>query len=281
MTAHGEPLDSAWRLALARVGQVHWELIQPLDDRSTYGEFLAEKGEGVHHIGVAVPSYDDAIAAVAAEGRQIVLGGEYNGVNFAYLPTGADLGVITEIFDSAAGRRPAAGFRLSLISARFYLALTVPSSGLGRAEVNLSVKRRTDDSQDEPDGATRRRGRDGARRRQLLERSEQRSACQHRAAEDHRHHDRGRPDADGQLRDVDERQHDHLQVPVAPVQRAGQRLLEHRRSRLVELPVEVERRRSHRSRSRDGDELGRLGSGRLGPDRGHQDGRRPRRRPPP
>ena len=103
MTAHGEPLDSAWRLALARVGQVYWELIQPLDDRSTYGEFLAEKGEGVHHIGVAVPSYDDAIAAVAAEGREIVLGGEYNGVNFAYLPTGADLGVITEIFDSAPG----------------------------------------------------------------------------------------------------------------------------------------------------------------------------------
>ena len=57
MTAPGEPLDSAWRLALARVGQVYWELIQPLDDRSTYGEFLAEKGEGVHHIGVAVPGY--------------------------------------------------------------------------------------------------------------------------------------------------------------------------------------------------------------------------------
>ena len=101
--ANGEPLDSAWRLALARVGRVHWELIQPLDDRSTYGEFLVEKGEGVHHIGVAVPSYDDAVAAVAAGKREIVLGGEYNGVTFAYLPTGGDLGVITEIFDSPPG----------------------------------------------------------------------------------------------------------------------------------------------------------------------------------
>ncbi len=103
MTADGNPLESAWRLALARVGQVHWELIQPLDDRSTYAEFLAERGEGVHHIGVAVPSFDEAIAAVTAKRREIVLGGRYNGVTFAYLPTGDDLGVITEIFDAAPG----------------------------------------------------------------------------------------------------------------------------------------------------------------------------------
>jgi hypothetical protein len=103
MTANGQPLESAWRLALARVGQVHWELIEPLDDRSTYAEFLAAKGEGVHHIGVAVPSYDDAIGEHAAANRETVLGGEYNGVTFAYLPTGGDLGVITEIFDSPPG----------------------------------------------------------------------------------------------------------------------------------------------------------------------------------
>ncbi len=103
MSADGEPLESAWRLALARVGHVHWELIQPLDDRSTYAEFLAEKGEGVHHIGVAVPSFDAAVASVAAQGRKVLLGGEYNRVTFAYLPTGDDLGVITEIFDSAPG----------------------------------------------------------------------------------------------------------------------------------------------------------------------------------
>jgi hypothetical protein len=52
---------------------------------------------------VAVPSYDDAIGALAAGNRETVLGGEYNGVTFAYLPTGGDLGVITEIFDSPPG----------------------------------------------------------------------------------------------------------------------------------------------------------------------------------
>jgi len=103
MQQGGEPVDAAWRLALARVGQAHWELIEPLDDRSDYARFLAEHGEGVHHIGVAVPSYDDAIASVAEQGRSIVLGGEYNGVTFAYLPTREDLGVITEIFDAPPG----------------------------------------------------------------------------------------------------------------------------------------------------------------------------------
>jgi methylmalonyl-CoA/ethylmalonyl-CoA epimerase len=100
----GEPVETAWRLALAQVGHLQWELIEPLDDRSDYARFLAEHGEGVHHVGVAMPSYDDAVASVAQQGRSLVLSGEYNGVKFAYLPTGDDLGVITEIFDSAPGQ---------------------------------------------------------------------------------------------------------------------------------------------------------------------------------
>ena len=99
----GEPVETAWRLALAQVGHLQWELIEPLDDRSDYARFLAAHGEGVHHVGVAVPSYDDAVASVEAKGRKVVLGGEYNGVKFAYLPTGEDLGVITEIFSAAPG----------------------------------------------------------------------------------------------------------------------------------------------------------------------------------
>ena len=103
MKADGQPLESSWRLALANVGQVQWELVQPLDDRSTYAEFLATKGEGVHHIGVAVPNFDEALARTAKQGREVVLGGKYNGVTFAYLPTGGDLGVLTEIFDAPPG----------------------------------------------------------------------------------------------------------------------------------------------------------------------------------
>ena len=104
MRESGQPVERSWRLALAMVGTVQWELIQPLDEESTYARFLAEKGEGVHHVGVATPSYADTIATLREKGHDVVLGGEYNGVNFAYLSTDRDLGVITEIFDAPPGR---------------------------------------------------------------------------------------------------------------------------------------------------------------------------------
>ena len=98
------PVEHAWRLALAHVGQMQWELIEPLRGDSTYARFLATNGPGVHHVAVGVPSYDGTIAELAGRGHDVLLGGEYNGVQFSYLSTDRDLGVITEIFDGAPGR---------------------------------------------------------------------------------------------------------------------------------------------------------------------------------
>ena len=61
------PAQYGMRIALATVGRVQWELIQPIDDRSNYAEFLREKGEGVHHIQVAVDNYDDITVSAAAD----------------------------------------------------------------------------------------------------------------------------------------------------------------------------------------------------------------------
>jgi methylmalonyl-CoA/ethylmalonyl-CoA epimerase len=107
MRAGGEPLEASWRLALARVGNVMWELIEPLDDRSPYAEFLAEHGEGVHHVGMAGTAYDGTLAEFAGEGRAPLLSGRFRGIDFAYLPTDADLGVATEIFSAVpSGQEP-------------------------------------------------------------------------------------------------------------------------------------------------------------------------------
>jgi hypothetical protein len=103
MHENGEPVERSFRLALALVGSVQWELIQPLDDESIYARHLAAHGEGVHHVGVAVPDYAARVAAHEAKGGTVVFGGEYKGVNFAYLSTDTDLGVLTEIFDAAPG----------------------------------------------------------------------------------------------------------------------------------------------------------------------------------
>jgi len=103
MRSRGEPVAWSWRLAVAQVGHVQWELVEPLDDDSIYAQFLAERGPGLHHVGVAVASYEEALAEAARRGQDVLLGGEYKGTEFAYLTTDGDLGVITEIFSGAPG----------------------------------------------------------------------------------------------------------------------------------------------------------------------------------
>src|SRR5215203_5808035 len=90
-------------VAMAMVGQVTWELIEPLDEESVYARFLAEKGEGVHHIAVATPRFDETVTAEAERGRELVLSLEFSGVKIAYLDTRHDLGVTIEVFDQMPG----------------------------------------------------------------------------------------------------------------------------------------------------------------------------------
>ena len=105
---HGKPVGRSWRLASAMIGQVQWELIEPLDDKSDYARFLAEKGEGVHHIAVAPTNFDQALADIAKKGHEAVLSGTFSGIRVAYLPTEQDLGVIVETFsrDPAPEQKP-------------------------------------------------------------------------------------------------------------------------------------------------------------------------------
>jgi hypothetical protein len=100
---NGEPVERSWRLAVAQVGQVQWELVQPLDDESVYARFLETNGPGVHHIGVGVRDYQGTLGHLAERGHDVLLGGEYKGISFSYLSTDRDLGVITEIFSGAPG----------------------------------------------------------------------------------------------------------------------------------------------------------------------------------
>ena len=45
---YGRPVERSTRIAVATVGRVMWELIEPLDEEGIYARFLAEKGEGIH-----------------------------------------------------------------------------------------------------------------------------------------------------------------------------------------------------------------------------------------
>ena len=100
MVKDGEPAECAWRLALTMVGSVQWELIEPLDDRSMYAEFLATKGEGLHHVARGRPGLRPRRSAPCArKGAACSRPASTTASRFSYLSTDEDLGVITEIFD--------------------------------------------------------------------------------------------------------------------------------------------------------------------------------------
>lgn len=77
-TVNGEDMPYAFRLAVAQVGQSHFELIEPLEGDSVYVEHLATKGEGFHHTCLIYPSRVAMLSArdeLAAQGRAMIQSG--------------------------------------------------------------------------------------------------------------------------------------------------------------------------------------------------------------
>ena len=99
---YGQPAERSNRIAVAMVGRVMWELIEPLDEEGIYARFLAEKGEGVHHVAVATTDFDETVAQAERENK-VMLSCEYSGIDIAYLDTQRDLGVTIEIFSGTPG----------------------------------------------------------------------------------------------------------------------------------------------------------------------------------
>ncbi|HET6662069.1 MAG TPA: VOC family protein [Rubrobacter sp.] len=97
---YGRPVERSTRIAVATVGQVMWELIEPLDEEGIYARFLAEKGEGIHHVAVTTPNFDETVARAERE-NNVILSGEFSGAKVAFLATERDLGVILEVFSGA------------------------------------------------------------------------------------------------------------------------------------------------------------------------------------
>ena len=85
---HGEPAERSNRIAMATVGGVMWEHIEPLDEDGIYARFLAEKGEGVHHVAVATPDFGETVARAEREDG-VMLSCKHSRVDIAYLDTNA------------------------------------------------------------------------------------------------------------------------------------------------------------------------------------------------
>jgi hypothetical protein len=99
----GNPESYSMKIAAAQIGNVQWELIQPLGGRSSYQEFLDEKGEGLHHVAIAVEDFDRTVATLERRGIASLMSGRFRESQFVYLDTGPALGFITELLKMPPG----------------------------------------------------------------------------------------------------------------------------------------------------------------------------------
>jgi methylmalonyl-CoA/ethylmalonyl-CoA epimerase len=105
----GRPADFRIRVALnATLPQL--ELIQPLDDRSPYADWLASGGHGIHHLGFHVDSVAKVTEAMVSAGFELLFEGSGHGLDgdgaFAYYNTTARLGYLIEARTRQRRRRP-------------------------------------------------------------------------------------------------------------------------------------------------------------------------------
>jgi hypothetical protein len=86
-------VDCTLKLAVNRAGPVEIELIQVLGGESPHREHLRRHGEGLHHVRFRVDTLDPKLAALRAEGFEVVFVKRFGPrVAFAYLEAPAERG---------------------------------------------------------------------------------------------------------------------------------------------------------------------------------------------
>lgn len=110
MTFRGNEQDYVMKLAITMVGNVMYELIEPVQGPNSYEEFLNEHGEGLHHLGYFVDDIDTAIQQMEKAGYKLLQSGRSFGTNndgaYAYFETENALGHIVEAIEMPAEMPP-------------------------------------------------------------------------------------------------------------------------------------------------------------------------------
>ena len=97
--------DYRYRQATTYIGSTHFEIIEPLDDKSIYADFLREHGEGIHHIAFAT-DYARTMEFFHKNGKIEVQGGTICGQHkFSYVDCADDLKLLVEFNHEVSGFR--------------------------------------------------------------------------------------------------------------------------------------------------------------------------------
>jgi methylmalonyl-CoA/ethylmalonyl-CoA epimerase len=81
----GEPFKV--RLVFIKFGTMTIELLQPLDNKSIWSKFIAEKGEGIHHVAYGVSNYDEMVSALQKQKHPLLVAASFQGERWCYFDT--------------------------------------------------------------------------------------------------------------------------------------------------------------------------------------------------
>ena len=118
---HGKPVPFALKVAFGALGGILPELLEPLDGNSPHAEFLASRGEGLHHMAYLVEDFDAQLAAIRAAdpsaGLLIDGTGPGNPVRWCYLDSGGPArGTVIEMLERTPQAEALFGGVLGLVS---------------------------------------------------------------------------------------------------------------------------------------------------------------------
>ncbi len=92
----GKPVKTKIKVAFAQSGDVQVEFIQPVEGENVYTEFLAAKGDGIHHLAFQIDDMDAMKAEFAKKGFEPVFSRDMEVMEFAYFDTSEVGGLMTE-----------------------------------------------------------------------------------------------------------------------------------------------------------------------------------------
>ena len=96
----GSPSPARARLAFFHMGQVDVELIEPIDEPSTWKDQLNQHGDSLHHIAFRIQGMQEKLAYLDSKGVPLIQRGEYTGGRYAYVDGREELGVILELLEN-------------------------------------------------------------------------------------------------------------------------------------------------------------------------------------
>ena len=93
------------RIAFLGVGESRIELVEPTDDTTGVARFLANKGEGFHHVCFEVPNLVEALMLLEIDGIELIDSAPRRGAEgpVAFLHPRSGHGVLVELIEAPGG----------------------------------------------------------------------------------------------------------------------------------------------------------------------------------